>query len=71
MTKLPIRVVMAAVLITSSVGVSAAPQKPPRPTKPNPPPKPQPPTNPTPGGDFVQCVSEGNSVQICMINFGG
>ena len=65
-----IRAVAAAVLMTSSVGVVAAPQRPPRPTKPTPPPRPQPPTDPTPGGDFVQCVSEGNSVQICMVRFG-
>ena len=70
MNKLFIRAVTAAVLTTSSVSVGAAPQKPPKPTKPTPPPKPQPPTNPTPAEDFVRCVSDGNSVQICRINSG-
>lgn len=66
-----IRAVAAAVLMTSSVGVVAAPQGRSKPTKPTPPPKPQPPTDSTAGGDFVQCVNDGNSVQICMIRFGG
>lgn len=71
MKSICLRALVAAVLMTSTVSVSAAPQKPPRPTKPTPPPKPQPPTNPTPGEDFIRCVNDGNSVQFCMINFGG
>ena len=65
-----LRAVAAAVLMMSSVGVVAAPQRPSKPTKPTPPPKPQPPTDPTAGGEFVHCVNDGNSVQICMIRFG-
>lgn len=67
MKKLCLRAVMVAVLLTPSVSISAAPQKP---AKPSPPPKPQPPANPTPGENFVQCLNEGNSVQVCMLNFG-
>lgn len=71
MKNIYIRAVVAAVLMTSTVSVGAAPQKPPRPTKPTPPPKPQPPTNPTPSEDFIRCVNDGNSEQFCTINFGG
>ena len=71
MKRFCIRAAMVTMLITSSVAVSAAPEKPPKPTKPAPPPKPQPPTDPTPGGDFVQCVNDGNSVQTCLAMFGG
>lgn len=60
------RAIVAALLLTTSVGVSAAPDKPAKPTKPTPPPAPPQDTPPTPG-DIIRCMAEGNSIQVCMI----
>lgn len=64
MRKLTARAMLAAMLVASSVSVAAAPAKPPKPTPP------APPTNPTPGGDFVQCMATGASVQVCSATTG-
>lgn len=61
--------IVAAMLVTSSAGISASPSKPPKPatpTKPVPPPAPPEDTGPT-TGDFIQCIASGNSIQVCMI----
>lgn len=71
MKKLGSRAIVVAMLVASSVSVSAASPKPPKPPKPAPPTVPAPPANPTPGGDFVKCMADGNSVQICMAGYPG
>lgn len=63
--------VLAALLMAASIGTSAAYAGAVKPTPPTKPTKPAPPANPTPGGDFVQCMMEGNGIQICLAQAGG
>ena len=59
--------------VTASPSPPTKPTKPAKPAKPTPPPKPDkpgPPTEPTPGGDYVRCLADGNSIQYCDVNSG-
>lgn len=58
--------IVAAMLLTSSVGIAAAPAKPPKPTKPTPPPPPPEDIGPT-TGEIIMCMATGNSIQVCMV----
>lgn len=64
---------VAAMLVTSSAAIDAAPAKPARPAppaKPATPPAPPQDTGPT-TGDIIRCMATGNSIQICMIGGAG
>lgn len=66
----------AFAISTTVVGLAPAaaaptPSKPTPPPKPPKPPKPTPPTDPTPEEVYIQCIADGNSVQVCLANSGG
>lgn len=71
MKRLHAQCAAAIVLAMTGTSLSAAPARPPKPTPPPKPARPAPPTNPTPGGDFIQCMISGNSIQVCLATSNG